>query len=165
MGQGTAIKVLFPSSEQAVPAFERSPGGLAAWRGAGIILVVDDEEGVRLVASKTLEAAGFSVIVAKDGRAAVQVFRAHANEIKAVLLDMTMPHMSGEEVFREMRSIQPGVRVILSSGYNEQETISLFRGKGLAGFIQKPYQPVKLIEMVRQILAQNDAVRSTEAGV
>jgi len=81
--------------------------------------------------------AGFTVMTAADGRTAVQIFGTHANEIKAVLLDMTMPHMSGEEVFREMRTIQPGVKVILSSGYNEQETISQFQGKGLAGFIRE----------------------------
>jgi CheY-like chemotaxis protein len=87
--------------------------------------------------SRVLEMAGFTVMTAADGRTAVQIFGTHANEIKAVLLDMTMPHMSGEEVFREMRTIQPGVKVILSSGYNEQETISQFQGKGLAGFIRE----------------------------
>jgi PAS domain S-box-containing protein len=164
-GQGTAFKVLFPSSEQAVSALEHNSEAPAAWRGAGIILVVDDEEGVRLVASKILKMAGFSVIMADDGRAAVQIFRTHANEIKAVLLDMTMPHMSGEEVFREMRTIKPEVRVILSSGYNERETISVFQGKGPAAFIQKPYQPMKLLEKVRDILRQTDRVGSTEAGI
>jgi PAS domain S-box-containing protein len=164
-GQGTAFKVLFPSSEQAVSALEHNSEAPAAWRGAGIILVVDDEEGVRLVASKILKMAGFSVIMADDGRAAVQIFRTHANDIKAVLLDMTMPHMSGEEVFREMRTIKPEVRVILSSGYNERETISVFQGKGPAAFIQKPYQPMKLLEKVRDILRQTDRVGSTEAGI
>jgi CheY-like chemotaxis protein len=73
--------------------------------------------------------------------------------------------MSGEEVFREMRIIQPGVRVILSSGYNEPETISQFQGKGLDGFIQKPYQPIELIEKVREILAQTDLGRTTGSSV
>jgi PAS domain S-box-containing protein len=164
-GHGTAFKVLFPSSEQVVSAFEQSSEGVAAWRGTGTILIVDDEEGVRLVARKTLEKAGFTVMTAEDGRAAVQMFRTHVNEITAVLLDMTMPQMSGEEVFREMRIIQPGVRVILSSGYNEPETISQFQGKGLDGFIQKPYQPIELIEKVREILAQTDLGRTTGSSV
>jgi PAS domain S-box-containing protein len=164
-GQGTAFKVLFPSSEQAVSAFEKSSDGAATWRGTGTILIVDDEEGVRLVARKTLEMAGFTVITAEGGRAGVQMFRTHVDEIRAVLLDMTMPDMSGEEVFRAIRTIRPGVRVILSSGYNEQETVSQFQGKGLAGFIQKPYQPMKLIEKVREILAQTDRGRTTGASV
>jgi len=63
-----------------------------------------------------------------------------------------MPDLSGEEVFREIRTIRPEVRVILSSGYAEQETINLFQGKCLAGFIQKPYQPSKLVEKMREVL-------------
>jgi two-component system, cell cycle sensor histidine kinase and response regulator CckA len=164
-GQGTAFKVLFPSSEQAAPALDQSREGVEAWRGTGTILIVDDEEGVRLVARKTLEKAGFTVMTAEDGRAGVQIFRTHADEIKAVLLDMTMPDISGEEVLRVIRTVRPDVRVVLSSGYNEQETISLFQGRGLAGFIQKPYKPMKLIEKVREILAQTDGGRSTGAGV
>jgi CheY-like chemotaxis protein len=164
LGQGTAFKVLFASSEQA-PTLEQSPEGVEVWRGSGTVLIVDDEEGVRLVARKTLEKAGFTVMTAEDGRAGVQMFRTHADEIKAVLLDMTMPDISGEEVFRAIRTIRPEVRVILSSGYNEQETISLFQGKGLAGFIQKPYQPMKLIEKVREILTQTDRVRSAQENV
>src|SRR5713101_6661951 len=155
-GKGSTFKVLFPAAEQAALAFEQSPGGVEVWRGTGTVLIVDDEEGVRLVGRKTLEKAGFTVMIAEDGRAGVQMFRTHADEIKAVLLDMTMPDISGEEVFRAIRTVRPEVRVILSSGYNEQETISLFQGKGLAGFIQKPYQPMKLIEKVREILAPTD---------
>jgi DNA-binding NtrC family response regulator len=135
------------------------------WRGTGTVLIVDDEEGVRLVGRKTLEKAGFTVMIAEDGRAGVQMFRTHADEIRAVLLDMTMPDISGEEVFRAIRTIRPEVRVILSSGYNEQETISHFQGRGLAGFIQKPYQPMKLIEKVREILTQTDRVRSAQENV
>ena len=142
-------------------AFEQSPEGVEAWRGTGTILIVDDDEGVRLVASKTLEKVGFTVMMAEDGRAGVQMFRTHADEIRAVLLDLTMPDMSGEEVFRTLRTIRPEVKVIVSSGYNEQETISLFQGRGLAGFIQKPYQPMKLIKKVHEILAPTDRARTS----
>ncbi len=93
------------------------------------------------------------------------MFRTHAGEITAVLLDMTMPDISGEEVFRLIQTLRPGVRVILSSGYNEEETISHFHGKGLAGFIQKPYRPTKLIEKVREILAQPDPAKVVQGRV
>lgn len=164
-GQGTAFKVLFPSSEQAVSAFQRTPEGDKTWRGTGTILIVDDEEEVRAVAGRTLEKAGFTVMMAEDGRAGVQMFQAHADEIKVVLLDMTMPHMSGEEVFRAIRTIRPGVRVVLTSGYNERDTISVFQGKGLAGFIQKPYQPLKLIEKIRDVLEQIGRARGAQEKV
>jgi two-component system cell cycle sensor histidine kinase/response regulator CckA len=63
-----------------------------------------------------------------------------------------MPNLSGEEVIQVIRTIRPDIRVILSSGYNEQETITQFQGKGVAGFIQKPYRPMKLVEKVREVL-------------
>ena len=74
------------------------------------------------------------------------------DEIVVVLLDLTMPHLDGEETFRELRRIRPDVRVILCSGYNEQETTNRFAGKGLAGFIQKPYGLRPLGEKMRQVL-------------
>jgi FixJ family two-component response regulator len=74
--------------------------------------------------------------------------------VAAVLLDMTMPVMNGEEAFSRMKAIKPNVRVILSSGYNEVEAVRRFTGKGLAGFIQKPYSSVALGEKIRAVLAE-----------
>lgn len=86
-----------------------------------------------------LERMGFDVLTAADGRRALEVFRDNTTAIMCVLLDLTMPHMDGEEAFREIRRLSPDVRVILCSGYNEQDATQRFAGKGLAGFIQKPY--------------------------
>ena len=150
--RGSTFKVLFPASQQAV---EESVGTSATeqeWRGSGVILVVDDEEPVRIAAKRILEIRGFTVLTAEDGRAALEVFRSRADEIVAVLLDLTMPHLDGEETFRELRRIRPDVRVILSSGYNEEQTTNRFAGKGLAGFIQKPYGVGTLVERIRQAL-------------
>jgi PAS domain S-box-containing protein len=155
LGHGTAFKILFPSSPEVAAAMQPNRES-TAWRGTGTVLIVDDEEGVRTVAGRMLEKAGFTVMLAEDGRTGVQMFRTHMNEIAVVLLDMTMPDLSGEEVFRAIRTIRHDARVIVSSGYNEQETISLFQGKGLQGFIQKPYLPTELIEKVREILAPTD---------
>jgi two-component system cell cycle sensor histidine kinase/response regulator CckA len=162
--RGTAFKVLFPASQQPVPASEPGSQDAEVWRGGGTVLVVDDEDGVRSVAGKALEMAGFTVINAADGQAGVELFREHANDIVAVLLDMTMPRMSGEDVFRAIRTLRPDVKVILSSGYNEPETISLFQSKGLAGFIQKPYQPLKLIEKLREVLTQIGRAGSSQGN-
>ena len=150
--RGTTFKVLFPASRQAV---EESVGPSATeleWRGSGVILVVDDEETVRIATKMMLEKLGFTVLTAQDGRDALEVFRGRVDEIVAVLLDLTMPRLDGEETFRELRRIRPDVRVILSSGYNEQETTDRFAGKGLAGFLQKPYRVRQLAEKVRQVL-------------
>ena len=150
--RGSTFKVLFPASQQAV---EESVGPSARgqeWRGSGVILVVDDEETVRIATKMMLEKLGFTVLTAEDGRAALEVFRSRVDEIVAVLLDLTMPHLDGEETFRELRRIRPDVRVILSSGYNEQETTNRFAGKGLAGFLQKPYGIRPLGEKMRQVL-------------
>jgi len=73
-------------------------------------------------------------------------------EVTLVILDLTMPHLDGEACFRELRALRPNVKVILSSGYSEQDVVSLFAGKGLAGFIQKPYTSEDLITKVREVL-------------
>ena len=150
--RGTTFKVLFPASRQRV---EESAGPSATeqeWRGSGVILVVDDDEPVRTATKMMLEKLGFTVLTAEDGRAALEVFRSRIDEIVVVLLDLTMPHLDGEETFRELRRMRPDVRVILCSGYNEQETTNRFAGKGLAGFIQKPYGLRPLGEKIRQVL-------------
>jgi len=99
-----------------------------------------------------LESFGFTVLTAQDGEVGVQVFREYQDEISAVLLDMTMPKMDGEECYRALRTIDPDVTVILSSGYNQQDATNRFAGKGLAGFIQKPYLPNALRDMVFKAL-------------
>jgi DNA-binding response OmpR family regulator len=83
----------------------------------------------------------------------VDIFAERADEVDLVLLDMTMPRMGGEEAFRELRKLRPRVPVILSSGYNEQDATARFAGKGLAGFIQKPYRPSELLARIREALA------------
>ena len=116
------------------------------------ILIIDDEEIARNVAKRTLEKFGFKVLTAKDGQEGINVFRKHAKRIDGVLLDMTMPKMSGEETLGEMRRTDPKVQVILSSGYNKRNAIARFAGKGLAGFIQKPYEPRALVKKLNEIL-------------
>jgi CheY-like chemotaxis protein len=87
---------------------------------------------------------------AQDGREALAAFQNHGDRIGLVLLDLTMPHMDGIETFRELRRARKDVRVVVSSGYNRQEATQQFAGKGLAGFIQKPYKAEDLLECVRE---------------
>jgi CheY-like chemotaxis protein len=114
--------------------------------------VVDDDEGVRRIARRILEMFGFSVVEAVDGRDGVRQFAAHSQQIVLVLLDMTMPEMSGEETFREIRTLRGDIPVILSSGYNEIEATRAFTAKGLAGFLQKPFTPSDMAAKVKAVL-------------
>lgn len=152
LGKGTTFKVLFPAS----PALARAPDPVAAgddgWRGQGTVLVVDDEESIRALAREMFVQMGFDVLMAEDGRRAVELFRGDPGKIRLVLLDMTMPHLDGEETFRELRRLRGNIPTILTSGYNEQTATSRFAGKGLAGFIQKPYRFEDLRTVVRKVL-------------
>jgi signal transduction histidine kinase/ActR/RegA family two-component response regulator len=155
VGKGTTFKILFPANELPDNGFALRRKDQAEgkdWLGSGTVLVADDEETVCAVVKKMLELMGFSVLTAPDGREALKVFREHADEIVCVLLDLTMPHMDGEEAFRTMRRLHPGITVILCSGYNEQDATQRFAGKGLAGFIQKPYNMAALREKLVDVL-------------
>ncbi len=152
VGRGTTFTVLLPAC--GLPAVGHRPGEAegVSWRGSGTILLTDDEETVRTVGKRMLEAIGFEVLTANDGREAVEMYRKHTGRIDCVILDLTMPHMDGEAALHELRRIDPGARVLLSSGYDEQEVTARFCEAGMAGFIQKPYQLETLAAQLRQVL-------------
>jgi len=142
MDKGTTFKILFPANEQTgndLSANNEKDSVLTGWSGDGTILIVDDEQTIRDVGRRMLERLGFKVLTADNGLQAVDLFRIHQNDITCTLLDLMMPHMDGEETFRRMRQINPDVSVILCSGYNELDAVQRFAGKGLGGFLQKPY--------------------------
>jgi len=148
--RGTSFKVLLPAIEnneisEASPEFE-----VEIKHGSGVILIVDDEHAVRRVAKRVAERAGFAVLEASNGQEAVDIFRERHQGIVLVLLDMSMPVMSGEEAFRILKTIAPSVPVVLSSGYNDQDATTYFVGKGLAGFLQKPYRPADLLKILHK---------------
>ena len=122
-GRGTTFKVLFPAAESDRPLVPQSSSNIqhSDWKGAGTVLLVDDEESVRNLGNRMLERLGFKVLIAVDGQQALETFRELHNEIVLVILDLTMPYMDGEETFRELRRIDQKVRVIMSSGYTESE--------------------------------------------
>jgi CheY-like chemotaxis protein len=153
LGKGTTFKALFPAvgfGANQLPA----PGGAGedGWTGEGTVLLADDEETIRALSKRMLERMGFRVLLASDGREALEIYAQHRDEIVLVILDLTMPRMNGEEAFREMRAIDPGVRVLMSSGYAENEVAARFAGKGTAGFLQKPYTLAMLRERVEAAL-------------
>ncbi len=156
VGKGSTFKVLFPATESAdadLASQEPSQDAEREWRGAGTVLIADDEESVINVGKQMLERMGFGVLTAADGLEALDLYREHHDEIVCILLDLTMPRMDGEEAFRAMRQIDPDVSVILCSGYNKQDATQRFVGKGLVGFIQKPYMMAELQEKLQEVIA------------
>jgi PAS domain S-box-containing protein len=149
-GQGTTFKVLFPASAHEIVRQSRAPKRELS--GSGTVLVVDDEEIVRVTAKHTLERYGYRTMLAGDGAGALEAYRSQPADISLVLLDLTMPVMNGEETLRHLQALNPGVKVLLSSGFNEVEAVQRFAGKGLAGFIQKPYTAAGLAEKVKEVL-------------
>jgi CheY-like chemotaxis protein len=149
-GKGTTFKVYFAASAGAVERMEAKPSD--DFHGSGVVLVIDDDAGVRLVLKHLLEFFGFEVLEAADGRLGVTAYGARMADVKLVILDMTMPELSGEETFRELRQLRADVPVILSSGYNEVEATRRFCAKGLAAFLPKPFTPDDLARCIRAAL-------------
>ena len=152
VGRGSTFKLLLPCAEGPDEQFAAATAAAAEWRGSGTILVVDDEETVRTVAARMLEAFGFTTMLAAHGRQALDLFQGDPDLYAAVLLDLNMPHMGGVEAFRSLRVIRPKLQVLLMSGFNEEEAVDSFVGQGLAGFIQKPFTPESLREKLQGML-------------
>ena len=118
------------------------------------ILVADDEKVLRFVAVAMLETAGYEVVEVEDGQEAVDAFRADPNGFDCVLLDLNMPKLDGEEVFSQLQEIRSDVRVILNSGFTEEEMLERFHGAGLAGVLNKPAPMKVLLKAVEKALSR-----------
>jgi len=152
-GRGTTFKLYFPASEAAMtPEVSLPQERKAIFQG--LALVVDDEPVILETTEAALRYMGFTVLCARDGVEGLEVFRAHQEEVRLVLLDLTMPRMDGLETFQAIHQLRPDLPVILSSGYNEHESVQGFLGKGLAGFLQKPYPLKELRSVIASILSR-----------
>jgi PAS domain S-box-containing protein len=151
-GKGTTFRVLLPARNVVPQPRQVAYGSARDFQGHGLVLVAEDEDSVRALARNILERAGFSVIVASNGREALDIYGRHGREIRLVLLDMTMPQLDGEACFHALRDLDPTAKIVLCSGYSEQEVLAHFVGKGLAGFVQKPYRAADLLGKIRDIL-------------
>jgi PAS domain S-box-containing protein len=149
--EGTTFRVLFPAVAVSQSNEETYPAALESWTGQGTVLVVEDQAPVRDLARMILERSGLNVLTAEDGRQAVAVFTKHSRDVHAVLLDLSMPGMDGVEVLQYMTGLAPEVRVVLCSGYNEQDVNARLDGLKPAGFLRKPYHPSELLDRLRAI--------------
>jgi PAS domain S-box-containing protein len=154
LGAGTTFQVLFPVLEGVAEREAERSKDEPQWRGRGTVLLVDDEEEVRSVAAKMLEKLGFRVVMASDGREGLETFRRCSDEIAAVLLDMTMPELSGTEVLRQLRGLGHETRVLLMSGYTEEGATSPLTDPGPIGFLHKPFTLAELREALQRLLKE-----------
>jgi PAS domain S-box-containing protein len=159
-GRGTLFRVFFPMSDQPLKRAVAEAPVREARRTGGTVLLVDDEQAIRDVAGRMLEQAGYTVLRAADGNEAVSLFGDRKDEIGCVLLDLTMPRKGGEETFRELKGIRPDIRVVVSSGYSEQEVAQRFAGEDVAGFVQKPYLYATLVSRVSDAMGRGDGAVS-----
>jgi PAS domain S-box-containing protein len=148
--QGTTFKLLFPIIQEPLSEEPAVPVPVPMQEKIGVVLVIDDEEPVRDAVADILETAGIQVLSAANGAAGIALYREHMADITLVLLDLSMPGMNGEETFQKLHSINPDIRIILSSGYNQIEATRHFTGKGLAAFLQKPFRAADLLAIVEQ---------------
>ncbi|MCB8981914.1 MAG: response regulator [Ardenticatenaceae bacterium] len=125
---------------------------------ASTVLVIDDQETLLTVVLDMLTAKGMNVLTARSGREGIRVFQENAQTIDVVLLDMKMPDLNGDEVFAELEALDPKVRVIITTGYEEREALARFNGQQKVAFIQKPYRFKILVEMIAAILAEKHVV-------
>jgi PAS domain S-box-containing protein len=146
LGKGTTMRILFPASKDLEAAKDPEEGATSACTRhlSGTVLVVDDDMAVRRLCQRMVERLGMQVLTASDGLEAVEMFRRNEDRITCVILDLTMPKMDGLSAFKELIRIRPNIKVILSSGYDAEDSAHRLSGQGIAGFVQKPYSLQKL---------------------
>ncbi len=152
-GRGTTFKLLFPAAHGLAETLQKAEAAVPPWQGEGRVLVVDDEETMRTTVARMMRLTGLDPVLAADGREAVEIFRADPAGFAFVLLDLTMPHMDGEQTFTELRRLRSDVRVVLMSGFNAQEALGRFNGRGLSNFLQKPFTIESLRTVVRGVMS------------
>jgi PAS domain S-box-containing protein len=150
LGQGTTFRIHFPAAK----AEESDEGSVKpeVSRGTETILLVDDEEAIRDLASRILNNAGYRVLTAGDGASAVELYEKERENISLLILDLIMPKMGGKQCLERLRMIDSGVKVIIASGYSDTESGEALIHAGAKGFVGKPFQGAQLLRTVRDVL-------------
>lgn len=154
-GKGSTFTLLFPPANGVVQdAPSKSQQGSDEEFSSRRVLVVDDEANVRKTLTRFLIRADFKVVEARNGRQAIEVYQAEHDNIDCILLDLSMPDLDGEETYRELQKIRPDVRVVLNSGYAEQDLLDRFGDAPLAGILKKPTPKEVLLETIRNAITE-----------
>ena len=149
-GHGASFSIYLPASEKTVRETFRHADGLIT--GTETVLFVDDEEAIREVGEELLQAMGYSVLLARDGKEAIELYEKNGDNIDIVLLDIVMPRMGGSEVYEKMKEINPNIKVLLLSGYSIDGEATDILDRGCDGFIQKPFTMKELSGKIREIM-------------
>jgi signal transduction histidine kinase/CheY-like chemotaxis protein len=163
VGQGTSFHIYLPVAERArAEAAADDEEDIVG--GDETILIVEDEPTVRTLGRKVMEKLGYHVLIAQDGREAIEVYAAHQDEIDLVLLDVIMPQMSGQRAFEELRALNSQVKILLVTGYSPGDLTEDLVLRGAQGIVQKPYNMKTLATVVRQCLdnAKGKAAATTQ---
>jgi nitrogen-specific signal transduction histidine kinase/ActR/RegA family two-component response regulator len=153
LGKGTTFRVYFPISQEIVTYLPQEQSEASALTKNSTILMVDDDNLLRNATSRMLNHFGFKVLEAVDGKHGIEVFLEHLSEIDCVLLDLTMPNLGGEETLCEMRKIKDDIKIVLMSGYSEQEVAKRFSSISQIEFLQKPYTSKELREKLSKAMS------------
>jgi two-component system, cell cycle sensor histidine kinase and response regulator CckA len=152
-GAGSTFRVHLAAARKRRASKETTSAGLPSV--GGLCLLADDDDVVRRATAQIMERMGFTLLLAEDGQQALDLFTKHQQEIRFVILDMFMPKVSGKETFKRIRRLAPQVRVLLTSGYVEEERVQdLIEQEGVL-FLQKPYRPAVLRESLQALLEQD----------
>jgi CheY-like chemotaxis protein len=151
-GEGTIVRILLPQASPRTQDSRPPEAGRATPLVEGTVLVVDDEERIRTLIAAILEREGMSTVQAADGHDAVKIFGSQGERIRLVLVDYTMPGLTGVDVFTRIRDMDGEVPIILMSGYGERAMVSRIESQGLTAFLQKPFDPERLLEAVHRAL-------------
>ena len=154
-GRGTTFKIYLPRiEEESMPATrDRLPSEKAAPRGSEVILLAEDEKGVRELAREYLETSGYTVLVAEDGRAAIELARMHSGQIHLLMTDVVMPGIGGPETAERIRALRPEIKILYMSGYTDQAIMHQGVLQEGAILLQKPFTLAALASKLREMLA------------
>jgi CheY-like chemotaxis protein len=152
-GKGTRFTMFIPLVLLA--AGKKTSSSMESSKTKARILIVDDEQDLRLILSEILEHLGFTVFTCKDGLDAVEYYKLHHENIDAVIVDLVMPRMGGHECIKLLKQIDPSARILVSSGYNLVSDTQQIIAKGIAGFIQKPYLASEISRILFETLGEN----------
>jgi len=158
IGQGTAFKIYVPASIDAKEA-EAAPELAPIANGNGeLVLVVDDEPPIREALVRTLESHGYRCYTAEDGSDALALYFTRRDEIDVVITDLAMGQMDGVKLVKNLRRLDPNVRVVVSSGHMQKENLDALEALGVRFFLDKPYTADKLLRALHAILHSNGSV-------
>ena len=155
VNKGTTFELYFPLVQNLKETLIKQIPTAAIKQSQGTILLIDDDTIIHIIARKMLEKAGYKVVITEEGLAGIDYYRKHQEEISLVLLDMAMPGLSGKEVYQQLRAINKNIKVLLSSGFSQDDRVKEALAMGVNAFLHKPYQIEELLAKVDEVLGKS----------